>query len=372
MGADQFGYQLQELGKIQHDWQTLHQQMDALTKQLGSIKGTIEQAAAVDVFSSVFSGLPGFGAVAGDVVGDVRQIEARADQLKATKEQLTKELADDAQKIKAVISEYEAAERKIEEEWRKHHSHGPAPKSPQPGGGGTGGHGGGGGGPVHGGGHGPVHHPKSPGGGGGGDTGGGGGGGDTGPVGGPGGKHDGPHLRDLSTGDWKTHFINGYSSWDGWSDHAHPTNGHGDGVLAQPKLDGLSDERKAIVERGLERAEHKLGYSQAAVTNGYRVDCSGLVSCAWGIPGPGMTTWDLEQPSVSHHITKDQLTPGDALVCNTPGHEHVVLFGGWADPEHTKFICIEDAGSHGCVSRELPYPYPATGPYKPIRKNGVE
>ncbi|WP_441250964.1 hypothetical protein [Kitasatospora sp. McL0602] len=380
MAGDQFGYQMGELAKIQQDWQRLNQQMSDMTEKMGQIEAVIAKAATTDLFAGIPSGLLGFGIIANRVTKDVAEIRARAEALKSTKEQLAKELGEDAEKLKGVAKEYEEIERKILEDLKKQKEQQPppSPKPPAPGDGGGGGGGGGGskggGGGGSQGGHGGGHGGGSGGGGGGGTSGGGGSGSGTGDAGGPGGKFDGPNLKDHSTGNWDTHLTVGHS-WDAWSDHAHPTNGHGDGVKDQPKLDGLDPERKAIVERGLERAEHKLGYSQGAITNGYRVDCSGLVSAAWGIPpgsSGGLNTWDLESSSVSHHISKDELKPGDALVCNTPKHEHVVLFGGWANAEHTRFICIEDSGSHGCVSHELDYPYPGTGPYKPIRKNGVE
>ncbi|AUG78849.1 hypothetical protein CFP65_4087 [Kitasatospora sp. MMS16-BH015] len=387
MAGDQFGFQMGELAKIQQDWQQLNQQMASMTAKMGEIESVIAKAAATDLFAGIPSGLLGFGVIANRLTKDVAQIKARAEALKQTKEKLTQELGEDAEKLKAVSAEYAETEKKILEELAKQKDKQPpsTPQPPQQGGGGTGsgsggsggGSGGGGGGGSQGGhgGHGGGHGGTGLDGGGSGDSG-GSGGGDGGAIpAGPGGKYDGPKLKDHSTGNWNdTRFITGHS-WDAWSDHAHPTNGHGEGVVDRPNLDGLDPERKAILERGLDRAEHKLGYSQGAVTNGYRVDCSGLVSAAWGIPPGsegGLNTWDLESSNVSHHITKDELKPGDALVCNTPKHEHVVLFGGWANPEHTKFICIEDSGSKGCVSHVLTYPYPGTGPYRPIRKNGVE
>jgi len=341
MGSDKFGVQMQELAKIQKDWHSVSERMNEMSKKLGKIEETIAKAVAVDLASSQLAGIPGFG-IAFEVLKDAKDIAARASHLAATKEKLTKEIAQDAQKIKAVMSEYEAIEHKIEQELKKHDKKHEKPKSPGGSNGtridGTG----------KGGSKGGGHHeqPKSPG-----DHGGGG------------------DLKDHSTGDWKTHTDS--RGWDGWSTSGkrHPRNGEGKGVEARPKMDGLSDERKGILDRALDRAEHKLGYSQSSVTNGYRVDCSGLVSAAWGLKGPGLNTWGLMEPSVSHQIGKSDLKPGDAMISG----EHTVIFGGWADAAHTRYVAIEDSGSQGCVSHVIPYPYyPGSGPYHPYRRNGVE
>ncbi|RKE20454.1 hypothetical protein [Streptomyces sp. TLI_171] len=358
MTGNQFGFQPGELLKIQRDFEQVNQRMAEMTKQVGHIKATVAKAAATDVFSGSIASILGAGAVLAEVVKDVSAINSRAEALMKTKEKLTQELGQDAAKIKQLIAAYEAAEKKIAGELNKPKGEGkPEPKSPgtRIDGAGKGGHKGGSGGT---GGHTPQ--PSSP-----------NEGGDTGsgmPNGGPGGKHDGPKLKDRSTGDWKTHYITG-NSWDAWSDHKHKKNGEGLGVKAHPKLDGVSPERRAMVERALERAEHKLGYSQGAVTNGYRVDCSGLVSCAWGLPGPGRNTWGLMKSDVSEHISKSELKPGDAMISG----DHTVLFGGWVDASHTRYIGIEDSGDAGMVSREIPYPYFHGGSaYQPYRRKGVD
>jgi MYXO-CTERM domain-containing protein len=89
-----------------------------------------------------------------------------------------------------------------------------------------------------------------------------------------------------------------------------------------------------------------------AATSPYRADCSGLVSYAWGLAAPGHTTyslaggpWDDGQSVV---IGWDELTIGDAL--NFPGNPsagvgHVMLFGGWLNPEHTSFCAVEESST---------------------------
>ncbi|WP_052681905.1 hypothetical protein [Saccharothrix sp. ST-888] len=363
MGSDQFGVQLQDLAKIQRDWQQLSQKLAELNAKLSSIQSEIERAAAIDLAASPLAGIAGFG-IAYDVVKDAKEISQRAKALGQLKEQLTKELAADAKNIQLVIKEYEQAEQKIKEGLGKiKHPSDPAPPAPKPSGGGGGGgsHGGGsggGGGGSHGGGGG--------GGGGGHGHGGGGGGGEGGGGGGGNGSYPSGH----GTGDWKT-----TGNWDAWSPGKHHTT-TGAGVETEPKTDGLSQDRKDALERALDRVRHNIGYSQSAFTNGYRDDCSGFVSAAWGLETPGLNTWGLMGSGVAHRITKDDLQPGDALIAG----DHTVLFGGWADAAHTKYIALEDNGSQGTVSHVIPYPYysgdagseaAAGHPYVPYRRNGM-
>ncbi|GAA2139489.1 hypothetical protein GCM10009760_21860 [Kitasatospora kazusensis] len=363
MASGQFGVQMQDLGKIQNDWVQLSQKLDELNQKLGSIREAITRATEIDLASSAIAGIPGIG-TAYDVVKDVKELKARADALGQVKEKLTKELADDAQKILGVMKEYQDTEAKIEEDLKKQqHPVTPptAPKPPSPptklaGGAGDGGSGDGGGG----GGGGDT--------GGGGDSGGGGGGGHHGGGhsggGGGGGGDTGTYQPGQGNGNWGT--------TGNWGSHTR----QGAGVETAPKTDGLPQARTDILNRALERINHRIGYSQTAFTNGYRDDCSGFVSAAWGLPTPGRTTWTLMQGDVSHQITKDELQPGDALIAG----DHTVLFGGWADAAHTKYIALEDNGSQGTVSHVIPYPYysrdagseaSAGHPYLPYRRNGM-
>ncbi|MFC8453739.1 hypothetical protein [Kitasatospora sp. NPDC057223] len=383
--GDQFGFQPQELAEIQRDWQQLNEKMNAMGKRVAEIRTKVAAAAAMDVASGSILGIVGAAVIVARIQSDVKSIAERAGRLEATKNKLAEELGQDARKIKMVIDAYEAVEHGIADGLKGTDPGEDKQKPPKTGldsvdhggggGGGTGGGGTGGGGGSGGGGTG-----GGGGGGGGGGTGGGGGGGghDTsgndgsGVVSGPGGKHDGPKIKDRSDGDWKTEIRGG--GWDSWSNKWHPRNGQGAGPLAQPKLDGVSDERRAMVDRAMERVNRKLGYSQCSFTNGYRVDCSGFVSAAWGIPGEGTTTGPLisEGSGIAHHISKGEMQPGDAMVVHHVGgdnNQHVVLFGGWANAEHTRAIILEDSGSRGCVSREADLS--AFSAYTAIRKNGM-
>lgn len=108
---------------------------------------------------------------------------------------------------------------------------------------------------------------------------------------------------------------------------------------------GTPDSRRAIIDRALNWVERRVMYSQTPQSSvgGYRTDCSGLVSMAWGLPTPGNTThsfaggpWDNGR---SRRIQWSELEPGDAL--NYPAH-HIMLFAGWLDENRTRFCTIEE------------------------------
>jgi hypothetical protein len=109
-------------------------------------------------------------------------------------------------------------------------------------------------------------------------------------------------------------------------------------------------------------------YNQEQLYQGYREDCSGYVSFCWETSKPGYTTFTM--PQISHEISKDELQPGDVLLCTT---EHVVLFGGWDDASHTQYFAYEETRpGEGTVGRVTPYPYwYNTGCFVPYRYNLV-
>ncbi|MCL7495436.1 hypothetical protein M8I34_29115 [Streptomyces sp. MCA2] len=343
MAGDTFGVEMAELAKIEKDWRAVSRRMLELNQQLGEIKKTLVTAAGIDLATAPLAQLPGFG-IAYQVLADVKAIAEVSERLEENKKKLLEELAGDAEKIKKVKAEYEANEKKIEDELkkikdRKKHE---APHSPGHTGGGSGG---------------------------GGNGGGGGGGGNGGSAGGGGASGPAP-TEGHGDGKWETK-----GDWDAWSPGKHHTT-TGAGVETAPDTSGLPGERKDIIDRALERVEHRIGYSQSATTNGYRDDCSGFVSAAWGLQPPGLNTYGLMGNDTAHVITKDDLQPGDALVAG----DHTVLFGGWADKEHTKYIALEDNGSQGTVSHVIPYPYYSGDaahersigqPYVPYRRNGL-
>jgi len=123
-----------------------------------------------------------------------------------------------------------------------------------------------------------------------------------------------------------------------------------------------------MIARAQVWVEKKVPYNQGAEYDGYREDCSGYVSMAWETAKPGYTTFTL--PQISKPISKDDLQPGDVLLCTT---EHVVLFGGWSDASKTQYVAYEETKpGEGTVKRVTPYPYwYNTGCFKPYRFNSV-
>jgi len=73
----------------------------------------------------------------------------------------------------------------------------------------------------------------------------------------------------------------------------------------------------------------------------YRSDCSGLISWAWGLPPPGVTTALMS--SAASTIQGSQLRAGDAV--NRAGH-HVMLFSHWITPNRVAMF-LEEPGCAG-------------------------
>eukprot|EP01028_Stygiella_incarcerata_P002551 TRINITY_DN1479_c0_g1_i1.p1 TRINITY_DN1479_c0_g1~~TRINITY_DN1479_c0_g1_i1.p1 ORF type:complete len:179 (-),score=37.26 TRINITY_DN1479_c0_g1_i1:63-599(-) len=112
-------------------------------------------------------------------------------------------------------------------------------------------------------------------------------------------------------------------------------------------------DRSTIMTRAKNWVDSHVPYSQTHTYEGYREDCSGYVSMAWELSKPGLTTETLGGVSVS--IKKDELKSGDILLCAS---EHVVIFGGWADSDHSHYIALEETRpGEGTVKRTTPYPY---------------
>ena len=102
--------------------------------------------------------------------------------------------------------------------------------------------------------------------------------------------------------------------------------------LSKEKLNCVS--RDSIIARGQDWVNKNIPYNKTY--DGYRTDCSGFVSMAWGLPRPGHTTETLG--GVSSVISKAQLQKGDALLC--PG-THVTLFVDWADGAKSSYVMME-------------------------------
>ncbi|WDO08185.1 peptidoglycan-binding protein [Streptomyces murinus] len=131
--------------------------------------------------------------------------------------------------------------------------------------------------------------------------------------------------------------------------------------------------RNAIIKRAKSWVTAKVPYSMGRYwTDGYRQDCSGYVSMAWGL-NSNQWTGSLAQYGVK--IKKSQLQPGDMLLfhntANPQNGSHVVIFGGWTDSAHTHYKVYEQTPPH-TRSQTTPYPYWSNaGKYVPYRYKGL-
>lgn len=133
--------------------------------------------------------------------------------------------------------------------------------------------------------------------------------------------------------------------------------------------------RGTILTRAKSWYKARVPYSQSVRRAGYRTDCSGYVSMTWGL-GYYLNTQSLGQASITHRIAKSSLRPGDILL-NTTGSNftrHVVLFEGWANAKHTRYLAYEQSGPRYSPTKHhvIAYPYPYRPQlYVPRRYNRV-
>ncbi|MFE7561113.1 peptidoglycan-binding protein [Kitasatospora sp. NPDC057500] len=143
--------------------------------------------------------------------------------------------------------------------------------------------------------------------------------------------------------------------------------------FAAPRAASAPVTRAQIIERAQRWVDQKVPYSMSRYwSDGYRQDCSGFVSMAWGL-GSSQTTWTL--PNFADRITKADLQPGDILVYNNPASpqsgSHVTIFGGWADSSRTRYVAYEQT-SPTTVKRSTPYAYwNNSASYVPYRYKGL-
>ncbi|QES51878.1 hypothetical protein DEJ50_32550 [Streptomyces venezuelae] len=130
--------------------------------------------------------------------------------------------------------------------------------------------------------------------------------------------------------------------------------------------------RSRVLERARSWVGKGLTYSWTGTQDGYRRDCSGYVSMAWGLARPGLTTDTFAARGVTYTITKDELRPGDALNNDrTLANGHIVLFSGWTDATRSSYWGYEFTGS-GVHYRKIPYPYfNNQSSYRPVRNRYV-
>ncbi|MEU9410283.1 peptidoglycan-binding protein [Streptomyces sp. NPDC048281] len=131
--------------------------------------------------------------------------------------------------------------------------------------------------------------------------------------------------------------------------------------------------RTQIINRAKTWVTAKVPYSMTLYwTDGYRQDCSGYVSMAWGLTG---NEWTGSLDQFGTKITKEELQPGDMLLFHNPDDpekgSHVVLFGGWTDYTHTSYTVYEQTPPHA-RSQATPYAYwTNSAKYVPYRYKGL-
>ncbi|MEU3985880.1 peptidoglycan-binding protein [Streptomyces sp. NPDC026672] len=131
--------------------------------------------------------------------------------------------------------------------------------------------------------------------------------------------------------------------------------------------------RTEIINRAKAWITAQVPYSMSAYwSDGYRQDCSGFVSMAWGLPG---NEWTGSLAQFGVKITKAELQPGDILLFHNPANpsngSHVVIFGGWTDYTHTYYTAYEQTPPH-TRKQSTPYAYWShSDKYVPYRYKGV-
>lgn len=99
--------------------------------------------------------------------------------------------------------------------------------------------------------------------------------------------------------------------------------------------------RTKIIKRAKHWVQKRVPYSQRGYYRGYRRDCSGFVSMAWGL-NRSYTTRNIS--SKARRVGISSLKPGDAVL--TRGH--VAIFGGWKNKKKRTYYALEETtwGSH--------------------------
>ncbi|MFL4904344.1 peptidoglycan-binding protein [Streptomyces sp. MMS24-I2-30] len=131
---------------------------------------------------------------------------------------------------------------------------------------------------------------------------------------------------------------------------------HGGGGASVPPAQPRALTRTEIINRAKTWVDAKVPYSMSKYwSDGYRQDCSGYVSMAWGLR---RNEWTGSLGGFGVKIKKADLQPGDILLFhNTADPEkgsHVVIFGGWTDYTHTYYTAYEQTPPH---TRRLATPY---------------
>ncbi len=114
--------------------------------------------------------------------------------------------------------------------------------------------------------------------------------------------------------------------------------------------------RAAIIDRAEKWVSSAVPYDMNKNwSDGYRQDCSGYVSMAWGLDG---SEWTGSIAEYGVRIDPSELQPGDILLFHNPANptkgSHVTIFGGWTNSAHTSYLAYEETPPH---ARAQPTPY---------------
>lgn len=125
----------------------------------------------------------------------------------------------------------------------------------------------------------------------------------------------------------------------------------------RPRSAALGLTRSEIVARAAQWLDSRVPYSRSHFRDGYRTDCSGFVSMAWGLAD---NAWTGNLTRYAVRISKDELAAGDILLFHNAAHpqrgSHVVLFDHWANRSRTAYVGYEQAPPH-TLRRTIPYGY---------------
>ena len=104
--------------------------------------------------------------------------------------------------------------------------------------------------------------------------------------------------------------------------------------------------RVEVLSRANSWVAKRVPYSQRGSYQGYRRDCSGMVSMAWGL-NRSYSSHTIR--TRARKIALSQLRPGDAVL--TPGH--VEIFGGWKNQKQRTYISVGQSTWGGHAKRSV-------------------
>ncbi|MGW1765160.1 peptidoglycan-binding protein [Streptomyces sp. NPDC002073] len=149
------------------------------------------------------------------------------------------------------------------------------------------------------------------------------------------------------------------------------------GVPRAAQVAGLaapsSITRAEIMRRARTWVDAKVPYDMGRYwRDGYRQDCSGFVSMAWRL---GSSEWTGSLDRFAERRPRGDLEAGDVLLFHNAGNpgagSHVVLFAGWLDGKHTRYLAYEQTRPH-TIARATPYAYwNNSAGYVPYRRKGL-